>query len=295
MLVLEIVLVLIGLIAVGISFKLSDYNSGAAGKVLSDTHTIEEMEEEWERLREEIILYKEEILESASDELSRLSNDKLLGMDEYSGQVLERMNKNHEEVVFLYDMLKEKEAEIKDLVHHVDSVKAQIHDETAQEYQKMMEALKLLQEKRLSVESVRGGTGVENVLSKTYGDSGDVHLDRKDIESAAIPSDSGVAGKVRQPGVSSVRNAAERGQMPIEATQAKHLAESARELSVPQEKQKVSPSAQKTAVQEKKQKVNHNQEIINLYKKGHSVLEISKLLSLGQGEVKFVIDLFENR
>lgn len=295
MLVLEIVLVLIGLIAVGISFKLSDYNGGAAGKVLSDTHTIEEMEEEWERLREEIVLYKEEILESASDELSRLSNDKLLGMDEYSGQVLERMNKNHEEVVFLYDMLKEKEAEIKDLVHHVDSVKAQIHDETAQEYQKMMEALKLLQEKRLSVESVRGSTGVENVLSKTYGDRGNVLSDGKDIESAATPSDSGAAGKVQHPGMSQVRNVAERGQMPIEATQAKHLAESARELSEPQEKQKVSPSVQKTAVQEKKQKVNHNQEIINLYKKGHSVLEISKLLSLGQGEVKFVIDLFENR
>lgn len=159
----------------------------------------------------------------------------------------------------------------------------------------MMEALKLLQEKRLSVESVRGGTGVENVLSKTYGDSENVHLDGKGIESASLPSDFGVAGKVQHLGVSSMRNAAERGQMPIEATQAKHLAESARELSEPQEKQKVSPSVQKTAVQEKKQKVNHNQEIITLYKKGHSVLEISKLLSLGQGEVKFVIDLFENR
>lgn len=295
MLVLEIVLVLIGLIAVGISFKLSDYNGGAAGKVLSDTHTIKEMEEEWERLREEIVLYKEETLESASDELSRLSNDKLLGMDEYSGQVLERMNKNHEEVVFLYDMLKEKETEIKDLVHHVDSVKAQIHDETAQEYQKMMEALKLLQEKRLSMEGVGSSSGVGDALPKNYDGSKDVYVDGKDIESASFPSDSGMTGKVRQPGVSSVGNVAERRQMPIEATQAKHLAESARELSEPQEKQKVSPSARKTAMQEKKQKVNHNQEIITLYKKGHSVLEISKLLSLGQGEVKFVIDLFENR
>ena len=40
---------------------------------------------------------------------------------------------------------------------------------------------------------------------------------------------------------------------------------------------------------------NHNTEIIHLYKKGYSVLEISKMLSLGQGEVKFVIDLYENR
>lgn len=262
MLVLEIVLVLIGLIAVGISFKLSDYNGGAAGKMLSDMHTIEEIEEEWERLHGELESYKEEILQSASDELSRLSNDKLLGMDEYSGQVLERMNKNHEEVVFLYDMLKEKETEIKDLVHHVDSVKAQIHDETAQEYQKMMEALKLLQDRRLSI----------------------------------LPSDDDISEKVRQrPVASGAGDMAGQGKMPIEATQAKHLAESARDLSAPKERQTASPPAKKTNMTGKKQTANHNQEIIALYKKGHSILEISKLLSLGQGEVKFVIDLFENR
>ena len=40
---------------------------------------------------------------------------------------------------------------------------------------------------------------------------------------------------------------------------------------------------------------NHNDEILSLYKKGRSILEISKMLSLGQGEVKFVIDLYNAR
>ena len=40
---------------------------------------------------------------------------------------------------------------------------------------------------------------------------------------------------------------------------------------------------------------NYNQEIIDLHKKGRSVLEISKILSIGQGEVKFVIDLYDAR
>ena len=35
-----------------------------------------------------------------------------------------------------------------------------------------------------------------------------------------------------------------------------------------------------------------NREIIELYKKKKSVLEISKLLGMGQGEVKLVIDLY---
>ena len=39
--------------------------------------------------------------------------------------------------------------------------------------------------------------------------------------------------------------------------------------------------------------VDHSDEIISLYKKGRSVLEISKMLDIGQGEVKFVIDMYK--
>ena len=40
---------------------------------------------------------------------------------------------------------------------------------------------------------------------------------------------------------------------------------------------------------EKNEKTN---EVINLYKKNKSVLEISKLLNMGQGEVKLIIELY---
>ncbi len=39
--------------------------------------------------------------------------------------------------------------------------------------------------------------------------------------------------------------------------------------------------------------VDRSDEIISLYKKGRSVLEISKMLDIGQGEVKFVIDMYK--
>jgi DNA-binding NarL/FixJ family response regulator len=41
--------------------------------------------------------------------------------------------------------------------------------------------------------------------------------------------------------------------------------------------------------------LNNNQQILELYSQGKSVLEISKLLDLGQGEVKLVIDLFKGK
>ena len=54
-------------------------------------------------------------------------------------------------------------------------------------------------------------------------------------------------------------------------------------------------SGQYHSFREQNEFQNHNDEIIALYKKGRSVLDISRMLSLGQGEVKFVIDLYNAR
>lgn len=47
------------------------------------------------------------------------------------------------------------------------------------------------------------------------------------------------------------------------------------------------------AIEAKIEYVDHSDEIIRLYNKGHSVLEISKMLEIGQGEVKLVIDMYQ--
>lgn len=39
--------------------------------------------------------------------------------------------------------------------------------------------------------------------------------------------------------------------------------------------------------------INHTHEILKLYKSGKSNVEIAKLLSLGTGEVKLIIDLYK--
>jgi DNA-binding NarL/FixJ family response regulator len=40
---------------------------------------------------------------------------------------------------------------------------------------------------------------------------------------------------------------------------------------------------------------NNNSQILSLYSQGKTIIEISKLLGLGQGEVKLVIDLFKGK
>lgn len=246
MLAVELIMIAIGLGAVIFSFRVS----GETSETNADSTPVRS--EDSKQVREEMEQYKEELINSASEELSRISNDKLLGMNEYSEEVLARMTKNHEEVVFLYDMLKEKEEDVKDLVHHVDSVKAQIHNETAQEYQKIMDALKKLQGSRIAVEA-----------------------------EASQPEDTN-----RQPDEAQKKKKNKN----LKSTQAQKLTK---------DLEKKSREARETVEEDDSEDVasenpnNHNAEIIKLYKEGNSVFDISKLLSIGQGEVKLVIDLYK--
>ncbi|MCM1185456.1 MAG: DUF6115 domain-containing protein [Lachnoclostridium sp.] len=57
--------------------------------------------------------------------LERISNEKIMAVNEYSDTVLKEINKNHEEVLFLYDMLNDKHTSLKNTVAKVgDVVKA---------------------------------------------------------------------------------------------------------------------------------------------------------------------------
>lgn len=55
-------------------------------------------------------------MEKAERGLERISNDKISAVSEYAGTVLDDINKNHKEVMFLYDMLNEKSEGLKELV-----------------------------------------------------------------------------------------------------------------------------------------------------------------------------------
>ena len=114
MVILEAVMIVIGLGAIIMSYRIAgskeqkqqEQTTQAAASEPGE-YTVHEKE-----IIEKLNGYQEEMLAEASEQLSRMSNDKLMGMNEYSEEVLQRISKNHEEVVFLYDMLKEKEEDI---------------------------------------------------------------------------------------------------------------------------------------------------------------------------------------
>ena len=67
-------------------------------------------------MTEETVTYHTQKAERA---LERISNEKLMAVGEYSDTVLEQINKNHKEAMFLYDMLSDKDKELKEALQNV--------------------------------------------------------------------------------------------------------------------------------------------------------------------------------
>jgi len=79
-----------------------------------------EMRDAKERVTEvvdETLEYAVEKTERASE---RISNEKIMAINEYSETVLADINKSHQEVLFLYDMLNDKHNNLKETIKHID-------------------------------------------------------------------------------------------------------------------------------------------------------------------------------
>ena len=59
-------------------------------------------------------------VEKAERSLDRLTNEKIMAVSEYADTVLSDIHKNHEEVVFLYDMLNDKQTHLKNTVREAE-------------------------------------------------------------------------------------------------------------------------------------------------------------------------------
>jgi len=66
---------------------------------------------------EEAVTYA---MEKTERSLERLSNEKIMAVNEYSDTVLSEIHKNHEEAMFLYDMLNSKHTNLKNTVSEVN-------------------------------------------------------------------------------------------------------------------------------------------------------------------------------
>ena len=126
--ILEIVLLIAGVIIFTGSFFLplgGEKNTGIDQKAAKEEiHGLveEEMNNVRSKMQDKMEETSEDAIEKAERALERLTNEKIMAVNEYSDTVLQEIHKNHEEAMFLYDMLNSKHANIKDTVSKMDKV-----------------------------------------------------------------------------------------------------------------------------------------------------------------------------
>ena len=124
--ILEVILLIAGIIIFIGSFLLPSGKTEAAAldkeAAAKEIHGLveEEMKTVRMQVQDKVEETSDDIVEKAKRSLERLTNEKIMAVNEYSDTVLQEIHKNHEEAMFLYDMLNNKHANIKDTVSKMD-------------------------------------------------------------------------------------------------------------------------------------------------------------------------------
>lgn len=101
---------------------------------------------------DEAIIYA---MEKTERSLERLSNEKIMAVSEYSDTVLAEIHKNHQEVMFLYDMLNDKHINLKNTASEVDKTAKEAEaavKEAVKEVEKAKEVIPVFQALNVSAE-----------------------------------------------------------------------------------------------------------------------------------------------
>lgn len=271
---LEIALLAIGLIVIVASFVFSSKSDGDTMRNVKDVTFTDKQKED---IKKQIMDILDEQIENVKEQteisLDKLSNQKMLEMNEYSDTILQEINRNHNEVMFLYDMLNEKKKEINNTVRDMNVTKKEIEkSKTVPKKQTVIDSIKDMSE------DTGGFMASEELLRE---EQKDVDTRKKDIlnqldavveaVSDDVSADLEAVEKKPKKRTSTGRTAAKRTK---ETVKKETLREDNRD-----------PKAFETG--------NNNEKILQLSKEGKSNVEIAKELGLGIGEVKLVIDLFK--
>lgn len=314
---LEITLILVGIVFLIGSFMVKDKLSKNDLDKIADM-SAEELkvitEKEVKNAESAIDGMLNEHIASKTDEtkrdLEKETNSKIMAINEYSDTVLDSINKSHNEIMFLYSMLNDKHEELTRLSGNIEKITAQA--------KKTFEPVDASKINNLSNKTVSS--------AKPVGHAAPVPNRQAVTESRGIASSDTVTGtkntaSVKTQNVSAqnimsqntvVRNNAASNttvlnaavpNMAAQNTVTQNAAASNMQTrNMPAQNMTASNTAMpslnlsNTDMQGNRvydiSEINHNPQILRLYKSGKDIVEIAKELGLGKGEVKLVIDLY---
>ncbi len=206
-------------------------------------------------------------VEKAERSLERLSTEKIDAVSEYAETIIDDINKNHQEVMFLYDMLNSKHENLKETAAEVN-----------QTTRAAKNTVKVLEEELLKDSAEKQKVPEEEVAEETF-----VPLGRA-IEAAEAAAEKQVAKANRVGTEGTKERAAEKEKVSVKKPEPVTLSETVKRINA---------SVNDITFESGREGSNNNEKILEFHKQGKSNMAIAKELGLGVGEVKLVIDLFE--
>ena len=227
-------------------------------------------------------------MEKSERALEKITNEKIMAVSEYATTVIEEIDRNHKEVMFLYDMLTDKQTDVKNTVRHAEAAVKEVNEaaKTASDTaiyatnvaNAASEAVSLANEAVNSIPvsngaaNLNGGNSVDSVNTVDIKSEPDVELPKQSLFSMAADMDAGELINGDMDVLTKV--------VPFE----EEVKEAEPELS---EFELLERSTSFNNVN------NNNQMILKLSAEGVPAVDIARQLSLGVGEVQLVIDLFK--
>ena len=189
--VTEIILIVVGILAVILGYLIpsgsafSEEESGVSEQKISEMvrRAIQNSQGQIDDMLDDCM---EEAINKAERAMDRVTNEKMSAISEYSDTVMNDIHKNHDEVMFMYDMLNDKHKNLKNTVSEVDRV-AKEAKQTAKEVAETTEhaeaATRELTEKKAEA-ATREFTENKVQRSSEFSSLTDI-LDRADAVAAA--------------------------------------------------------------------------------------------------------------
>lgn len=314
MTVAEIIILIIGAILFTVSFFIPDKDNGKGVALVDEESARRAVEnavsEEMKRIKETIDEATEESISDNKDKMERymdrLTNEKMMAVNEYSDTVLEQIHKDHQEAVFLFDMIDSKYTQVKSTAAEINQIEKSVRKlseempkEPAKAEPPKVEAPKAAAPKAEAPKPAAPLPKKVEVTTELKKPDYSVNFEPLDIEAAEV---------VTAPAVEEAP-----AEVPAAAPVAEAPAEIIPEAAAPEktEEKKPAPKASKPKKEievietssvngielmfdSDSNSMNNNDRILALHKEGKSNMAIAKELGLGVGEVKLVIDLFKS-
>ena len=253
------------------------------GRALSEDSVKKVMTRVEKGFSEKLSAISEDKLGGFADKMSEIANDKMLAINDMSGQLIEKIEQNHKEVIFLYDMLNEKSDYLKDFSAKIDGLRHELERE-----EERIKALNNdLDDKMIKVKEVR-----QTVIAKPV-----APVEVKQEKSRRVPT-----------GIEQAKAAIKPAEVPA---QAKNLVKMKKEVEdIPSDINDIFDTDERDIFKDAEvpeitaeideidlspeltEELSTNDKILKMHSEGKSVMEISKELGMGQGEVQLILGLY---